>query len=184
MTTAAVAGTRIYSPEGEVAPSSMTLAPAPGALSGQRVVVLDNGKPNAALVMSRISSHLSERAGTRVGPVVKKGPGGRSANAAIPCAPDMFERVLANADVVITGTADCGSCTAYSVYDAIQLERAGVPSVVVTTTMFEPVARTLAGDFGMPDLRIVVLPHPLGGTRPEVLDTWAGEAIDAVVALL
>ncbi len=176
--------TRVYSPEGHVAPSSTTLAPAPASLSGKRVVVLDNGKPNAALVMSQISHHLGERAGSYVGPVVKKGPGGRSANAAIPCAPDMFERVLANADVVLTGTADCGSCTAYSVYDAIQLERAGVPSVVVTTTMFEPVARTLAADFGMPDLRLVVLPHPLGGTRPEVLDAWAQDAIDAVSTLL
>jgi hypothetical protein len=50
--------------------------------------------------------------------------------------------------------------------------------------MFQPVARTPAADFGMPNLRIVVLPHPLGGTRPEVLDKWASEAIDEVVGLL
>src|SRR5207253_491561 len=81
-------------------------------------------------------------------------------------------------DIVITGTADCGSCTAYSVYDGIELEKAGRPTVVVTTTEFQPIAKTMAEHFGLPELRLVVLPHPIGGTPPDTLSRWA----DAVVA--
>ena len=101
--------------------------------------------------MARAAETLAARTGARVALVTKKGPQGRSANAAIPCAPDIFERVLAEADVVITGAADCGSCTAYSVYDTIELEKAGRPCVVVTTTQFAPIAATMAASFGLPD---------------------------------
>jgi hypothetical protein len=174
---------QIYGPEGAIAPDSAELAATPMELSGLRLVVLDNGKPNAALVMERLATYLGHRAGTELAFVAKKGPGSRSANAAIPCAPDVFDRVVAAADLVLTGTADCGSCTAYSVYDAVQLERTGLPCVVVTTTMFEAVARTMARDFGMPNLRILVLPHPLGGTAPDRLDAWAQAALDDLEAL-
>ena len=152
--------------------------------SGLRIAVLDNGKPNAALrddAPRRVARQA--RRGAEVTVVMKKGPRGESANAAIPCAPDIFDRVVAEADIVITGTADCGSCTAYSVYDGIELEKAGRPAVVVTTTQFRPIAETMAEHFGLPDLRIVVLPHPIGGTDPDTLSRWADDAVDTVLAL-
>jgi hypothetical protein len=175
--------TTIYLPDSEPGPDVVHLAPSPASLDGLRIAVLDNGKPNAALVMARAAETLAARTGARLELVTKKGPQGRSANAAIPCAPDIFEKVLAQADVVITGTADCGSCTAYSVYDGIELEKAGRPAVVVTTTEFRPIAETMAEHFGLPDLRIVVLPHPIGGTDPDTLSRWADDAVDTVLAL-
>jgi hypothetical protein len=159
------------------------LAPSPRALAGLRIAVLDNGKPNAAAVMRRAAQTLAARTGARVSLVTKKGPQGRSANAAIPMAPDIFERVLCEADVVITGSADCGSCTAYSVHDSIELEKAGRPAVVVTTTLFEPVAGTFANHFGLPQLRTLVMPHPIGGTDLETLDRWADQSVDRLIAL-
>ena len=54
------------------------------------------------------------------------------------------------ADVVITGVADCGSCSAYTAYDTIELERNGIPTILTTTTRFEQIARTLVTDFGLP----------------------------------
>ncbi len=116
--------------------------------------------------------------------VVKKGPGGRSANAAIPCADDIFRQVVDAADVVVTGAADCGSCTAYSVYDAISFEKAGLPAVVVTTTRFQPIAATMAADFGMADVRTLVLPHPLGGTDRDTLWRWADEAVERLAGVV
>jgi hypothetical protein len=142
--------------------------------------VLDNGKPNGA--GDDRAAGRSARALARVSLVTKKGPG-RSANAAIPCAPDIFEQVLAQADVVITGTADCGSCTAYSVYDTIELEKAGRPCVVVTTTQFAPIAATMAANFGLPDARTLVLDHPIGGTGRATLEGWADAASDRLVEL-
>jgi hypothetical protein len=176
-------GIQIYRPDGETGQAPASLAPSPGSLAGLRVAVLDNGKPNAAFVMTRLAESLAARAGAEVTVVLKKGPRGESANAAIPCDPEIFDRVVAEADIVITGTADCGSCTAYSVYDAIELEKAGTPAVVVTTTQFEPIAATMAANFGLPALRTLVLQHPIGGTARATLDEWADAASDRLVEL-
>jgi len=175
--------TKIFLPDSAPGPDAVALAPSLPSLAGARIAVLDNGKPNANVVMKRAAETLAARVGATVSLVTKKGPGGRSANAAIPCADDIFERVLHEADIVITGAADCGSCTAYSVHDAIELEKAGRPAVVVTTTKFEPVALTMASSFGLPDTRILVLPHPLGGTDEATLHTWADAATDRLIGL-
>ena len=161
----------------------MHLAPSPASLAGLRIAVLDNGKPNAALVMTRAAETLAARTGARLALVTKKGPQGRSANAAIPCAPDIFETVARAGRRRDHRLADCGSCTAYSVYDTIELEKAGRPCVVVTTTQFAPIAATMAANFGLPDARTLVLDHPIGGTAPAVLEQWADAATDRLVEL-
>ena len=101
--------TAIYRPDSIPGPEIARLAPSPSSLAGLRIAVLDNGKPNAAVVMTRAAETLAARVGGKVTLVIKKGPEGRSANAAIPCAPDVFERVVKEADLVLTGAADCGS---------------------------------------------------------------------------
>jgi hypothetical protein len=175
---------QVYLPDSTPGPDPAALAPSPASLAGLRIAVLDNGKPNAALVMTRAAETLAARTGAHVALVTKKGPRGLSANAAIPMASDIRDRLLAQADVVITGTADCGSCTAYSIHDAVDLERAGTPTVVVTTTRFEPVATTLSAAQGLPDARRLVLPHPIGGTPEPTLHQWADAAADQLIALL
>ena len=173
----------VYLPDSEPGPETAALAPSPTSLAGKRIAVLDNGKPNAATVMTRAAETLAARTGAEVSLVTKKGPQGMSANAAIPVADDIFERLLAEADVVITGAADCGSCTAYSVHDAIELEKAGKPAVVVTTTKFEPIAVTLSAAQGLPETRKLVLPHPIGGTDEATLHEWADAAADRLISL-
>jgi hypothetical protein len=175
--------TLIYLPDSAPGPEISSLATSPASLAGLRIAVLDNGKPNAALVMTRAAQTLATRTGAEVSLVTKKGPQGLSANAAIPMAPDIFELLLSEADVVITGAADCGSCTAYSVHDAIELEKAGKPAVVVTTTKFEPIAITLSASFGLPETRKLVLPHPIGGTDAATLHRWADNASDQLISL-
>ena len=39
--------TMIYRPDGEIGQAQATLAPSPSSLTGLRIAVLDNGKPNA-----------------------------------------------------------------------------------------------------------------------------------------
>ena len=175
--------TTIYLPDSAPGPERSVLAPSPASLAGLRIAVLDNGKPNADVVMTRAAETLAARVGAEVSLVIKKGPAGRSANAAIPCAPDVFARVVEEADLVLTGAADCGSCTAYSVLDSIELEKAGRPAVVVTTTKFRPIAETLSANFGLPEIRMLVLPHPLGGTPARTLHEWADAATDRLIAL-
>ena len=172
----------IYLPDSAPGLEMSSLAPSPGSLAGARIAVLDNGKPNAGVVMERAAETLAARTGATVALFTKKGPEGLSANAAVPMARDVLDRLLSEADLVVTGAADCGSCTAYSVQDAIELERAGVPAVVVTTTMFEPVAKTLSANFGLAECRRLVLPHPLGGTDEATLHAWADAATDELIA--
>jgi hypothetical protein len=174
----------IYRPDGDVDTTLTRLADPPSSLRGVRVAVLDNGKPNAVVVMTRVAEALAARTGARVSLVVKKGPGGRSANAAVPCASDVFERVRAEADVVITGAADCGSCTAYSVHDTVELERCGIPTVLLTTTKFRPVVAVLAAATGLPEIRTLVVDHPIGGVDRETLHRRADAACDDLVARL
>lgn len=173
----------IYLPDAEPAPEKVSLAPSPPSLAGLRIAVLDNGKPNADFVMRAAAKHLAAQTGAILTLVTKNGPMGMSANAAIPLAPDRFDRICAEADIVITGTADCGSCTAYSVHDAIELEKAGKPTVVTTTTHFEQVASTLATSFGLPETRLFVLPHPFGATDEATLDEWAKAGTAQLAAL-
>jgi hypothetical protein len=174
----------IYRPDGDVDADTTALAPAVPDLAGVRVAVLDNGKPNAVVAMTRLAETLAADTGATLALVVKKGPGGRSANAAIPCAPDVMERLRAEADVVITGAADCGSCTAYSVHDAIELERAGLPTVLLTTTRFAPIAATLAAESGLAEVRALVLEHPIGGIDAATLAARADAAAETAAALL
>ncbi len=176
--------TTIFLPDSEPRPDVETLAASPASLAGLRIGVLDNGKPNAAYVLAYAAEQLAARTGAEVSLITKKGPYGLSANAAIPMARDIFARLLAETDVVLTGLADCGSCTAYSVSDAIELEKSGKPAVVVTTTRFEPIAVTLSASFGLADVRKLVLPHPLGGTDEPTLREWVGAATERTVALL
>jgi hypothetical protein len=175
--------TMIYRPDGLLGRPTINLSASPRSLSGLRLAVLDNGKPNTLVVLTRLAEMLAARTGTEITVVTKKGPQGLSANAAIPCAPDIFDRIVAEADIVITGMADCGSCTAYSVHDTIEFEKVGRPAVVVTTTRFEPIADTLAANFGLARIRRLVLPHPVGGTDPDTLHEWCDAAVDRLIAL-
>ena len=92
---------RILSPEGTIGTPPAALAALPAVLVGRRIVVLDNGKPNARLVMERIASRIAERTGARVGPTVAKRGG-----AATPSEPDELAAVRDSADLVLTGSAD------------------------------------------------------------------------------
>jgi hypothetical protein len=74
------------------------LAPRPRDLRGRRVGILDNSKPNADVLLSRLAELLVERAGA--GPVRVWRKPGASRPATI------IEEVAAASDVVLTGTAD------------------------------------------------------------------------------
>ena len=172
---------QVYAPDGEPGAAPATLAPGRAVLSGARIGVLDNGKPNAGLLLTRVGEQLAARTGAGLTLVTEKGPG---ANAATPCTAAVMDRLVAECDVVLTGSADCGSCTSWSVHDTIQLEQLGRPTVVATTTDFVDLTRRVASGFGVPEARIAVFPHPLGGTGDTTIRAWADSALDEVLSLL
>ena len=91
---------RILSPEGNVGTRVVGLAPSPDGLAGRRLAVLDNGKPGAAGLLSRIAERLAERAGAEFIGVRRK------RTAATPCEDALIDELAEGADLVLTGTAD------------------------------------------------------------------------------
>ena len=55
---------------------------------------------------------------------------------------------------------------------------------MVTTTSFEALARSVADAYGLPEARIAVVEHPLGGIDDDAVRARAESVIDDVVALV
>jgi 5-deoxy-D-glucuronate isomerase len=89
----------LVSPEGRVHVPRAPLAPPPAELAGLRIAVLDNGKPNAVLLMTEIARRVAARNDARLALVVAKG------TAATPAEPEILQQLEA-ADLVVTGSAD------------------------------------------------------------------------------
>jgi len=68
---------------------------------------------------------------------------------------------LKTIDVAIVGLANCGSCTGWTVRDAITAAGSGLPTVAVATKNFEAFAHEIAARGGRSGLRVHVLPYPL-----------------------
>jgi hypothetical protein len=94
---------QIYAPDGSIGRPRYIRAASPPVLSGLRIGVLDNAKPNARLLMERVAVRLGERTGATVELVTDKGPGH---NAATPVSDPVLERLAEEVDLVITGSAD------------------------------------------------------------------------------
>ncbi len=91
---------RILSPEGNVGVRGVSLAASPEVLSGRRLAVLDNGKPGAALLLTRVAERLAQRAAIEFVGVHRK------QTAATPCEEALLREIADGADLVLTGTAD------------------------------------------------------------------------------
>jgi hypothetical protein len=72
----------------------------------------------------------------------------------------------------------------WSVHDVVQLEAAGVPTVVVVTEPFSELAAYAAHSEALPESRIAVIAHPLGGVTHDAVVAKAADAVETVLALL
>lgn len=90
---------KIYAPIGEVGPPPQRRAPGPSVLTGRRIGILDNTKPNAGLLLGRIGQRLAERTGAEVVLVEKK-------NAALAAPDEVMGRLIEEVELVLTGSAD------------------------------------------------------------------------------
>lgn len=90
---------RLLSPEGPIVSDPAAVTAPVASLAGQPLAVLDNGKPNARLLLTTIAERLAARTDAGVSLVAAK------ATAAEPAEPDILRQLTA-ARVVITGSAD------------------------------------------------------------------------------
>ena len=87
-------------------------------------------------------------------------------------------------DVAVFGLCNCGSCTMQTVTDALVAVRQGIPTVVVTTENFRPIAESIARLEGHPELRLVEMPFPLEGRVEPEVRSIARERIASLFATL
>ena len=81
-----------------------------------------------------------------------------------------YKEFLASIDVAIVGLANCGSCTGWTIRDAITAANTGLPTTAIATANFETFAHEIARRGGRSGLRVHVLPYPLNEQlRDEVI---------------
>ena len=95
-----------------------------------------------------------------------------------------FETMLARADLAISGLANCGSCTSWSVRDAVVAANMGLPTTVVATAHFEPLAHMLAAEAGRAGLRVTVLPYPYSTLDEATVRQHARNAVPQLLEVL
>jgi len=79
-------------------------------------------------------------------------------------------------DAVILANGDCGACSSSGIANAMELEKRGIPCLLISTPPFLDAVTTMARLGGMPDIRWAVIGHTLGSLAEDEL---AGRARDA-----
>jgi len=64
------------------------------------------------------------------------------------------------------------------------LEKSGIPAIPVVTDAFESTTREMAGLWGVPDFRFVMMPHPLASLTPGVIESRVDDLVGGVLRLL
>jgi hypothetical protein len=72
-----------------------------------------------------------------------------------------YKAFIESIDIAVVGLANCGSCTGWTVRDAITAANAGLPTTAIATANFETFAHEIAARGGRSGLRVHVLPYPL-----------------------
>ena len=167
----------VRNPLGRVTlPEGFPVAPIP-PLAHATIAVLDNSKHNFRALMDRVRVSIDE-----VFPDITW-LYERKAGAFHPMANDIEQRIVEKADLVLTGSGDCG-CTSWSCSDTVRFEKAGVPVVLFATTPFLQLAHQLVRGEGLEGARIVEVAHPIGGLLPEDVDERAADIADTVTKIL
>jgi hypothetical protein len=168
----------ILSPSNDTDPHRAELAPRPSSLSGLRLGVLDNGKPNSDRLLQLLGSSLVNACGIEVAAVLRKPAIGRLAPSS------MVDELIAVSDVVLTGVGDCAGCCSCTIADAIVLEGRGIPVAAVCTTEFVTAAALAAASAGAPGYDVAVIPHPFGSCTDAELAERASSLTERIAQLL
>jgi len=146
--------TTVLVPTGAPATAAMSPAKRPQSLRGLRIGLIDNGKEFSDIVLDGLAAVLRRDFGATQIKFWRKGFPAKGA--------PFIDEMAAETDVAISGVGHCGSSSPWSVIDAVNLEKAGVPTVALVSRSFCPLGQIVACGEGHPALPIVMLPHPIG----------------------
>lgn len=153
----------------------------PATLDGASIGLLSNAKKNSDHFLQSVGTHLQSVADIDVSEVVYK-PTATSA------APDDIYEELRQYDAVLTAYGDCGSCSSWTIHDAIQLEESGIPTVVFCSEEFTTLCQFESENQSCPGLPIVEFEHPIADVAPEVVreervtDAICDEVVEALTS--
>lgn len=141
-------------PTGAAQLASVPVAPRPASLKDMRVALLDNGKEFSDVVLDALAQVLERDFGVTRIKFWRKGFPAKGA--------PFIDEMAAQSDVAISGVGHCGSSSPWSVIDAVNLEKAGVPTVALISRSFCPLGQIVGRGMGHQGLPIIMLPHPIG----------------------
>jgi hypothetical protein len=150
----------------------------PSSLNGARVGLLINTKQNAAPFLHEVGRLLVENYG--VASLTER----TKKNFAMPEADEVIKEMAAEADVIITGVGDCGSCSAAAAADGVVFEAAGVPTAVIVTESFRATTEAMAELRGAPGFPYATTAHPVAVLTEDKVKERAAGVLGDVVALL
>ena len=141
-------------PTGAPETGSIRTADRPKSLSGLRIGLLDNGKEFSDVVLEALAETLRRDHGVTNIKFWRKGFPAKGA--------PFIDEMAAETDVAISGVGHCGSSSPWSVIDAVNLEKVGVPAVALISRSFCRLGQIVGRGLGHQGLPIVMLPHPIG----------------------
>jgi hypothetical protein len=92
-----------------------------------------------------------------------------------------YRAFLDSIDVAVVGLGNCGSCTGWTIRDALAAADHGLPTTAIVTANFVELGRALARRGGRSGLRLHVLPYPLNERQKDEVDAVAREHLAGVV---
>ncbi|MCR2763060.1 UGSC family (seleno)protein [Microbacterium sp. zg.B48] len=155
-----------------------TLSPRPVSLRGLTIGLLDNTKPNSTMLLNEIARELQDHHGAGESRLYTKDYFGT------PLSQELLEEIAGECDVVITAVGDCGSCSAATVADGILLERAGVPTVSITSDSFLMSGAAMASVQGFPGFDFYAVKHPMASLNADEVRERALTALPDVLRIL
>lgn len=169
----------LLDPTGAVAgEDDSTLSPRPGNLKGLTIGLIDNTKPNSMHLLDELAADLERDFGvTSFKRYVKDYFG-------TPIKDELFDQVVSEVDVVITAVGDCGSCSAATVADGIKFERAGVPTVSITSDSFAMSGQAMADVQGFPGFQFAMVEHPMASLDAAQIRARADAILPDVLRIL
>jgi len=153
-------------------------APRRASLAGARVGLLINTKQNARPFLEEVGRLLVEEHGAVITTRHTK------LNFAAPESQEVIKGLAAEAEVIVTGGGDCGSCSAAAAADSVVLEAAGVPVAAIITESFRTTVEKMAELRGAADFKYATTAHPVAVLTEEQVKARAASVIDDVIALV
>jgi hypothetical protein len=150
-------------------------APRLSGFNGVTVGLLDNNKPGATVILKHLGELLRERGAGEVVYWRKSLPSGPS---------PYVKEAGTRCDLVISGLGDCGSCSSWSLRDALEVELLGRPTVTLVSEPFKKLIHVEAEALGIPDLPVLTVPHPVATRTDAELTKWADGLFESVVKSL